>query len=85
MVMVIYMIEKRMDELISIIDKANIDYYTYDYLKQHKDDLEKIKVSKGNHEDFGQVLGKRPDDNEFIGELRRGERVPWLDDFEWND
>ena len=56
-----------------------------DYLKQHKDDLKKIKVSKGNHEDFGQVLGKRPDDNEFIGELRRGERVPWLDDIEWND
>ena len=28
--MVIYMIEKRMDELISIIDKANKDYYTYD-------------------------------------------------------
>lgn len=30
MVMVIYMIEKRMDELIKIIDKANKDYYTYD-------------------------------------------------------
>ena len=58
-----------------------------EYLKQHADDFKRFKGKKvAAPEEFGQVLGRRPDDNGFIGELNTGERAPWLDDIDyWAD
>ncbi len=55
------------------------------FLKKHAKDFERFKDKKIKNDDFGQALGRVPDDNEFIGELRHAERVPWLnDDDAWN-
>jgi hypothetical protein len=53
-----------------------------DYLKQHSDELKKFSDRKIDNDSMGQALGRVPDDNEFLGELRHGGRAPWLDDIE---
>ena len=64
----------------SISHKVSFD----EYLKKHSKDFEKVDAKTNNDDAFGQVLGRLPDDNAFLGEFRHGERPAWLDDG-WGD
>lgn len=50
------------------------------FLKKHEKEFDKFKHTNEDTSSFGQVLGRIPDDNEFLGELRHNNRPAWLDD-----